>query len=256
MNWKKIIARTAIGFGILAVVAIGIGRIFLDQWHRFEPVPPDLTSPFVEQIEQNGLTPAIVAAIHDLALPDGVRYLFVTNMAPDRTVFLAANPPSLEGQLISELYESLVPNHLQASESLAVAPDRSRYAVGMVTTLPVLPDLIGVPAFLTGVAAAALAWLALATWIYLDAQSRGSTTAIGWGLLGVLAAPLALAVWLISQRGSAEPAICPGCGSETPKEAVFCVRCGHGLRPTCPECRRPVETDWGYCGACGANLSE
>lgn len=254
MNWKRIIARTAIGLGILSVVAIGIGRLFLDQWHRFEPIPPDVTSPFVEQIEQNGLTPAIEAAIRELALPDGVRYVYVTTMAPDRTA-LAANPPSLEGRLISELHQSLIPN-LQSYESTAVAPDGQTYAVGAVTALPVLPDRIGVPAFLTGLAAAALAWLALAAWIYVDAQSRGSTTAIGWGLLGVLAAPLALAVWLISQRGSAEPAICPGCGAETPKDAVFCVRCGHGLRPTCPDCRRPVEVDWGYCGACGTNLSE
>lgn len=255
MNWKRIVARTAIISSILAVVGIGVGRLFLDQWHRFEAIPADPSGPIIEQIERNGFTPASVTAVHDLSLPEGVSYLYIAETSGNRTA-LAANPPSLQGQLISKLHESLIPNHLQGSESLAVAPDGHEYAVGIATSQPVLPYRFGAPAFFTGLLAAAVAWVALGVWIYLDARSSGSVTAIGWGLLGLLAAPLAMAVWLISRRGQPEPVICPGCGSETPKDAVFCVRCGHGLRPTCPECRRPVETDWGYCGACGANLSE
>ncbi|HLO03906.1 MAG TPA: zinc ribbon domain-containing protein [Symbiobacteriaceae bacterium] len=257
MNWKRIVARTAIIFSILAVVGIGVGRLFLDQWHRFEPIPTDPSGPIIDQIERHGLTPVSVTAVHDLTLPEGIGYLYVAETTLDRTA-LIANPPSLEGKPISVLHESLIQNHLQGSETLAVTPDGHEYAVGIAIAQPVFPYRVGVPAFITGLAAAVLAWVALAVWIYLDARSSGSVTAIGWGLLGLLAAPLALAVWIISRRsqGPVEPVVCPGCGSDTPKDAVFCVRCGHGLRPTCPECRRPVETDWGYCGACGANLSE
>lgn len=59
----------------------------------------------------------------------GVGYVYVAETTPNR-IALAANPPSLEGQLISTLHESLIANHLQGMETLAVAPDGHEYAVG------------------------------------------------------------------------------------------------------------------------------
>lgn len=48
----------------------------------------------------------------------------------------------------------------------------------------------------------------------------------------------------------------PGCGADTAKDAAFCVRCGFSLRPSCPDCRRLVGTDWSYCATCGRSFSE
>jgi hypothetical protein len=256
LNWKRMAAIAAIGLGILAVIGMGVGRLFLDQWHWFEAVPSDPTDALVEQITAKGLTPEVAAAIRDSSLPEKVAYLYVAEVSGNQRI-LAAHPPALESNTVVELRQNLIPQHLQGRWTLAAAPDGHEYEVGTAVEQPKLPYMVGVPAFVTGLVAGALAWLALAVWIYLDARGSGSAAALGWGLLGLLAAPLALAVWIISRRvQGAAPVICPGCGADTPPDAVFCVRCGQAIRPTCPDCRRPVETDWGYCGACGTNLTE
>jgi hypothetical protein len=260
MNWKRIVAAAAVILGILAVAGIGVGRLFLDQWYRFEPIPTDPTDGIVRMIETNGFTPQAVDAVHRLQLPAGVTYAYVVEATGDRRV-LAANPPELEGKSEKDLMNALLENRLQAEAARVKAPDDREYKVGSARTQPTLPR-VGAPIFLAGLVAAALAWLALAAWIYLDARQRGSTAAPGWALLGLLASPLALAVWLISRRGqdtvetATTPPVCPGCGADTVKDAAFCVRCGFALHPSCPECRRLVQTDWSYCATCGRSLSE
>ncbi len=256
MNWKRIAAVAAVMFGLLAVAGIGVGRLFLDQWHRFEPVPQDPTGAIEEMIRTTGYTPAVADAVHGLVLPRGIERVFVSEYSPESLV-LAANPPDWEGKTYKEAMPFDPAQPLQGMASIIKAPDGKEWAIGVASVRPVLPEKVGVPTYLAGLAAAVLAWLSLAAWIYLDARDHGSTAAPGWALLGVLAAPLALAVWLINRRvqEAAQPP-CPGCGAETVKDAAFCVRCGMALHPTCHDCRRPVETDWTYCATCGSSLTE
>jgi hypothetical protein len=260
MNWKRMTAVAAVVLGILAVTGIGVGRLFLDQWYRFEQVPMDPTAEIRTMITAKGFVPEVADAVHGLQLPEGVRYVYVAETHEQRTM-LAATQPELEGRPERVLTSTLVENRLQGWTSVIKGPDGREYTVGVITTVPVLPDRVGVPAYLVGLAAAALAWLALAAWIYLDARGRGSAAALGWALLGLLAAPLALAVWLISRRAQGQDElttlpVCPGCAADTVRGAAFCVRCGYGLLPACPGCRRLVEADWSYCATCGHNLSE
>lgn len=96
-------------------------------------------------------------------------------------------------------------------------------------------------------------WGLLAFWVYLDARDRWSERAFAFGLLTLLTNVVGWAVYLVARP---LVSVCPGCGAITARGSVFCVRCGHSLRPACPDCRRPVQIEWAYCGGCGANLTE
>lgn len=104
---------------------------------------------------------------------------------------------------------------------------------------------------------AVAAWLTLATWLNYDVRDRSGGRSAGWVLLGLLAGPVALAVWLIARPGlrGERMEVCPGCGHDTPEGAPFCVKCGFALRPSCPRCHRPAGYDWEYCAACGQPLA-
>lgn len=257
MNRKRLISIAAAILGVLAILGIGVGRLFLDHWHRYEPMPAVSTEPLIHQIASEGFSPAVADSVRRLALPQEIPYLYIAAGNEPRQV-LAATNTTLEGKSHRDLQDGLITQGWEGSAQEVSSPDGTAYLVVTARLGPTLPGRVGAPAFLAGLVAAALAWLCLAAWIYLDAQERGSTAAPGWALLGVLAAPLALAVWLINRpapKAEAQP-ICPGCGADTTKDGAFCVRCGYALQPTCPDCKRPVAADWTYCAACGNNLVE
>lgn len=257
MNWKRLTTIAALLLGIVAIAGLGIGRLFLDHWHRYEPVGEHPTGIFVDLIERQGFTPEVATSLRSMPLPPRIKYLYIAESTGAMRI-LAANPAALEGRSHADLEQALQTARLEGESADVRSPDGSAYRVVSARQGPTLPGQIGAPAFLVGLLAAALAWLCLAAWIYLDARERGHGSAQGWALLGVLAAPLALAVWLINRpapQAEAQP-ICPGCGADTTKDGAFCVRCGYALQPTCPDCKRPVAADWTYCAACGNNLVE
>jgi hypothetical protein len=173
-------------------------------------------------------------------------------------VILAASSPELVGKLRQYALTG-IPGPGYSMATTLLAPNGKPYTVFIAMANDPLPLWVRAKAQVWPVTiAVALAWLALAAWIYLDAREKGSA-APAWLLLGLLTGPVALAVWLIytyTQGSFPAPKPCPGCGADTVRGTAFCVRCGFALRPACPDCRRPVEVDWVHCGACGRSLSE
>lgn len=261
MKYKRMTAVLALVFSLLCVAALGVraySEVVLSS--RYE-VYPDPMSTVAEQIEKAGFTPELAAQVRGTVLPKGWLELYVASSSSGQ--ILAATSPELERMSEQDLRDQIMKNPYEASDysSSVKAPDGREYVVGVMRKQDWLYHNTTTYSTLAAMLAGLLAWLALAAWVYLDARQHGSTAAPGWALLSLLAGPLAMNVWLLVRRReatAAEPAgapdACPGCGADTVAGASFCVRCGYALRPTCPSCRRPVETDWTHCAACGEPL--
>jgi hypothetical protein len=148
---------------------------------------------------------------------------------------------SLAAFTVAKVADTLALQQLLASRA-AQAPIES--------TTPWLVNTVAL-----GVAGFAFAayWSLLAVWVYLDGRRNWGDRAFAFGMLTLLTNAVGWAVYLAVRP---RLGICPGCGADTPRRVSFCVRCGHALRPACPDCRRTVETDWVYCAACGGHLVE
>lgn len=105
--------------------------------------------------------------------------------------------------------------------------------------------------------AALAAWVLTGIWITIDAKAREARPIVAWLWFGLIGGPVSLAVWLTTRPAlDTRPQHCPGCGADTEKRALHCVRCGYALHPKCRVCHSPVKIDWEYCGQCGTHLEE
>ena len=66
------------------------------------------------------------------------------------------------------------------------------------------------------------------TWIFLDAQKRGSNKWL-WGFFGLLNVPSNLIIYLIVTRIFIKPSQCPDCGCPVEKDYSYCPGCGRQL---------------------------
>ncbi|HLN60998.1 MAG TPA: zinc ribbon domain-containing protein [Symbiobacteriaceae bacterium] len=266
MKYKRITAVLALVFSLLCVSALGVraySEVVLSTANSADPGP---TEAIANRIRTGGFTQEVVAQVRSATLPPDWIYIYVAEgrTPPSSRSILAASLAKMEGVSEQNLFAALMadPRPAYGYASLVTAPDGREYSVGVVRKQNWLYMNTTTYSTLAAMVTGLLAWLALAAWVYLDARQRGSAAAPGWALLGLLAGPLALAVWLVARRTEAAPdagpegapEACPGCGADTVAGASFCVRCGYALRPACPSCRRPVETDWAHCAACGEPL--
>lgn len=274
---------------LLAIVALGAvvslltaaGAIY-DDWHRRTLDQDPAYAPAVRAFRDPAGGGNLNDLLGQIARPLGWKATFITEAPPERgrwasftnSTIVAGSPAGIVGLRVGELQKRYPDRHyfFDIGDPFA-GSDGKEYAVYVYQGLTPRFTLN----YLT-LAGAVAAWLALALWLFADARSRGSS-APGWLLLGLLTGPVGVAVWMIARPARQEAAppkpapasaplpepdapappaadCCPGCGAEPVRGTIFCVRCGHPLRPSCPECRRPVEPDWAYCGACGAPLNE
>lgn len=102
--------------------------------------------------------------------------------------------------------------------------------------------------------------IALAVWVGVDAQRRGSNGFL-WGLLVFFTPVVGLIVYLIlaptlAQRNGASAAPpaapCPSCGQALQAEFKVCPYCSVSLR--CKQCDQPLRANWKVCPYCTASL--
>jgi hypothetical protein len=172
----------------------------------------------------------------------------------------AAYPPQLVGSYawnvlgrLGQLEGNRFGGYVGWNKARVTAPDGTRYAIYLAHGTSAPSGFVIAMYLLPG--AAILAWLSLALGIFFDARAR-RLQAAGWGLLGILAGPLALAVWLIYRRNYRAQPACAACGRDLVEQALYCAHCGHPSSPGCSNCHRPVQIDWRHCVSCGADLTE
>lgn len=277
MKMKRTAKRIALGLTCLFLLA-GVGA-YGTVWYLKNrgPVPdnPVPTAYYVTEyhladvihrIETQGLTPEAEAAMGLVARRYGASGVYVLKddgSGPGGSPWgrvEAAYPPELVGSYawnvlgrLRELEGNRFGGYVGWNKAQVTAPDGTRYAIYIAQGSKPPANFVTAMYLIPG--AALLAWIALAFWIFFDARER-RLQAAGWGLLGLLAGPLALAVWLIYRRNNrAEPA-CAACGADLVEGALYCAHCGHPATPGCPGCHRPVQMDWRYCVACGKELTE
>lgn len=71
----------------------------------------------------------------------------------------------------------------------------------------------------------AMALFAQATWIYLDAEKRGTNKWL-WGFFGLLNVPSNLIIYLIVTRLFMKSSLCPVCGRQIQRGWRYCPGCG------------------------------
>lgn len=260
---KKRIARLVIIlFAALSLVA-GLTSAWLDR--QLQPASHKDLVPIKEHIRKHGITEDLN---HRLAgAPKHKNWVATVvverqgeHFEPRSSRIVAANPPDHVGKTQAEFNDQFDrvsgrPGPSGWGETIESAPDGKSY---MIWTM-YIHDTTWIETWaMVTVAAGLVAWLGLTAWLLYDARERRASAIAGWVLLSLITGPVALAVWFISRpplESEPEQEICRGCGADTPLNAAFCVRCGHALRPACPDCRRPVEVDWSYCSTCGTNLA-
>ena len=77
-------------------------------------------------------------------------------------------------------------------------------------------------------------FIAIAIWVYKDAERRGSSGAL-WLIIVILLGIIGIIIWLIvrppigghpKQPGPGTGRMCPGCGRPIPMDAQICPYCG------------------------------
>jgi len=104
-------------------------------------------------------------------------------------------------------------------------------------------------------------WVAVAVWVYRDAERRGMN-AVLWALLVFFGHFIGLLIFLIvrsdhpaaGQENRGQPAICPKCRKAVGQNHAYCPHCGERLQPVCPKCQKDVEKSWQACPHCGEKL--
>jgi hypothetical protein len=110
--------------------------------------------------------------------------------------------------------------------------------------------------FFIGTAALGLllwAFVLLVGYIWADATRR-QMNAVLWVLLAIFI-PNAIGIILYFILRDPLTVPCPSCGTPAGKDEAFCSGCGASVRPSCAECRQPVQSGWTHCGRCGAALT-
>ncbi len=90
-------------------------------------------------------------------------------------------------------------------------------------------------------------------YVNADAKRRGMRYVM-WTLLAALI-PNAIGIILYFVLRDPLLANCATCGTQARAQFAFCSKCGAGLRPACPGCKRAVEANWTHCAYCGRSLS-
>jgi hypothetical protein len=248
MKTKRIL-RNLVLLGIaLSVLAIAVWQIRIA---TYKP-DPDYVNRVAAHIEQKSITPLwdleVLMKSGD-AFRSGRWGVCVREVAP-----VAGDPERLLVCVDNEHH------NLQTGDGLFhVLPDRVAFAPNgqayrIEFSAEIVPPLIRKTLAVLMLAGILAAWLALAVWIYEDARSRLAKAAPAWLLIGVLTGPVGLAVWLVV-RGDDPGAHCPHCGAPRVQGTAFCVSCGKPLQLRCPACGKPVHEGWRHCGACGAALN-
>ncbi len=110
--------------------------------------------------------------------------------------------------------------------------------------------------FFLGTAALGLlmwAFILLLGYIWSDAKRR-QMNAVLWVLLAIFI-PNAIGIILYFILRDPLTVPCPSCGTPAGKDEAFCSGCGASVRPSCAQCRQPVQSGWTHCGRCGAALA-
>jgi hypothetical protein len=274
MKWTA--KRMALGLICLALI-IGVGAVGGIWYLKIrDPVSTDLPSAYyvteyhladvIRRIQDQGLTPEAEQAMGLVARRYGASAVYVlkdNGEGPGGSPWgrvEAAYPPQLVGSYawtvlgrLGDLEGNRFGGYVAWDKARVTAPDGTRYAIylahGSKAPTGIVVAIYAVPG------AALLAWLSVAFWVYFDARER-RLQAAGWGLLGVLAGPLALAVWLIYRRNNHAVPTCGACGRDLVEGALYCAHCGQPCAPGCPNCHRPVQPGWRHCVACGTDLEE
>ncbi len=241
----------------LLLSLIGAALPFADAWYWENAKDRLLThyTPIMEHMAQEGPTQDLQERLLSHPLPSSITAVFISRFGPGEPRIIASYPEQFLGtspdawRILGNPGHRITP-YSRIFQGAGDAP----YQLMLLVQRPTWITPFGLALFVGGLL---LAWLSIALWIYLDARDRAPGAAPAWLLLGLLAGPVALAVWLIS-RGARPDApatgICPGCGGDTPADAIFCPHCRFALRPSCPSCNRPAQTTWTYCPTCGSDL--
>ena len=96
-------------------------------------------------------------------------------------------------------------------------------------------------------------YVLLVGYIYGDARRRRMRYIV-WTLLTIFV-PQAIGIILYFILRDPLPVFCPHCGASVKAAFTFCPQCAAALRPTCLQCKRPVEHTWSHCPNCGAVTS-
>jgi len=97
------------------------------------------------------------------------------------------------------------------------------------------------------------AWILLIGYINADARRRGMRHVM-WTLLGIFI-PYGIGVILYFVLRDPLLIPCSRCGVMGKPSYVFCPQCGSDISPSCPACKRPVESGWIRCAYCGSEIS-
>ena len=89
-------------------------------------------------------------------------------------------------------------------------------------------------------------------YINIDARRRGMRHLM-WTLLAVFI-PYGIGIILYFVLRDPLLISCTRCGTKGRASFVFCPQCGNELLPSCPNCKRAVDSEWNRCVYCGTTL--
>lgn len=113
-------------------------------------------------------------------------------------------------------------------------------------------------------------WVALAYWVYNDAERRG-VSGLGWIVVAVCLPFVGAAIYLLARPPEYEVdrrerelqqavfeqelkekiELCPGCRGVVERDHAYCAGCGTALKNTCHGCEAPLRPSWSNCPFCG-----
>jgi hypothetical protein len=89
-------------------------------------------------------------------------------------------------------------------------------------------------------------------YISIDARRRGMRHLM-WILLAVFT-PYGIGIILYFVLREPLLISCTRCGTKGRGSFAFCPQCGNELLPSCPNCKRAVDSTWNRCAYCGTTL--
>jgi RNA polymerase subunit RPABC4/transcription elongation factor Spt4 len=95
----------------------------------------------------------------------------------------------------------------------------------------------------------------MGVYVYRDAKARGMD-ALLWALVAVLVPSFVGLIIYLVIRGNNPNRDCPNCRKPVSSEYALCPYCGAHLKAACAACGTSVEAGWKLCPHCGAALPE
>jgi RNA polymerase subunit RPABC4/transcription elongation factor Spt4 len=106
-------------------------------------------------------------------------------------------------------------------------------------------------------------WLVVVFWVYSDAEKRNMSGVL-WALLVFVGNIIGLIIYLlvrsvntsvpVSQTIANRQATCPQCKKPIKTDFVVCPHCGASLRIKCKACAKELSPDWKVCPYCGEKV--